>query len=193
MLATYFYPVIPDKAAELFNMLGFEEDVKEKGWIGCSECDVAGNKLKDIKRLFDKIDDKVIEKDIKEFEERILKMSDNKPEEKALENVITIDDFFKAKLKTAKVLEAEKIEKSDKLLKLQIEVGDEKRQLVAGIAKHFAPEELIGKTIIIVANLKPAKLMGVESQGMLLAAKNDEEGLTLLTTEKPIKSGSSVG
>ncbi|MFZ3089992.1 MAG: methionine--tRNA ligase [Nitrospirota bacterium] len=106
-------------------------------------------------------------------------------------NLITIDDFAKIDLRVGKIIEAEKVEKSDKLVKLQVELGNEKRQVVAGIAKHYAPEDLIGKKIILVANLKPAKLMGIESQGMVLAASNGDM-LTLATFEKDIPSGSKV-
>ena len=89
---------------------------------------------------------------------------------------ITIDEFMKIQLKTAKVLTAERVPKSEKLLKLQVSLGEgtEPRQIVAGIGKKYEPEGLIGKTIIIVANLKPAKLMGIESQGMVLAAGDSE-------------------
>ena len=96
------------------------------------------------------------------------------------DGLVTIDQFFQTKLKTAKVLTAEKVEGADKLLKLQIEVGNETRQLVAGVAPFYSPEAIIGKTIIIVANLKPAKIRGIESQGMLLAAK-DGKNLKLVT------------
>ncbi|MBI5042873.1 MAG: methionine--tRNA ligase subunit beta, partial [Nitrospirae bacterium] len=106
-------------------------------------------------------------------------------------NLITIDDFAKVDLRVGKIIEAEKVEKSDKLVKLQVELGDEKRQVVAGIAKHYAPEDLVGKKIVLVANLKPAKLMGIESQGMVLAA-SDGDILTLATFEKDIPSGSKV-
>ena len=107
-------------------------------------------------------------------------------------DLISIDDFFKTQLKTAKILEAEKIEGADKLLKLKIEVGSEIRPLVAGIALYYKPEELIGKTIVIVANLKPAKIRGVESCGMLLAAKNGNT-LKLITTDGEMASGVSIG
>ncbi len=102
--------------------------------------------------------------------------------------MITIDEFKKIELKTAKVLKAEKVEKADKLLKMTIQVGEEQRTLVAGISKYYEPSEMEGKTIIIVANLEPRKLMGIESQGMLLAV-SDENGLALLTTDKEIASG----
>jgi methionyl-tRNA synthetase len=98
--------------------------------------------------------------------------------------MITIEDFMNVKLRTAVILEAEKVKKSKKLLKLQVDLGDEKRQIVAGISQHYKPEELIGKTVVVVANLKPAKLMGLESQGMLLAANTDDGDLAIATFEK---------
>jgi len=104
---------------------------------------------------------------------------------------ITIDEFMKIQLKTAKVLSAERIPKSSKLLKLQVSVGDEERQIVAGIGKAYEPESLIGKTIVIVANLKPAKLMGIESQGMVLAA-GDSEVRGLATILEDVAPGTKV-
>lgn len=89
---------------------------------------------------------------------------------------IAYDDFAKLDLRVAKILDAEPVEGSDKLLKLKIRVGDEERQLVAGIAQHYAPDEILGKKIIIIANLEPRKIRGVESQGMLLAAAKEEDG-----------------
>ncbi|MHB9145238.1 MAG: methionine--tRNA ligase [Symbiobacteriia bacterium] len=106
-------------------------------------------------------------------------------------DLITIGDFAKIQLRVAEVTAAEKVEKADKLLKLQIKVGDETRQIVSGIAKYYTPESLIGKRIVVVYNLLPAKLRGIESQGMLLAA-SDENGLTLVTPEGPIAAGARV-
>jgi methionyl-tRNA synthetase len=105
--------------------------------------------------------------------------------------LIDITDFAKIDLRVAEVKAAEKVEGADKLLKLQIAVGSEERQIVAGIAKHYAPESLIGKKIVVVTNLKPAKLRGIESNGMLLAASS-AESVVVLTPEKDIPSGSKV-
>jgi methionyl-tRNA synthetase len=100
---------------------------------------------------------------------------------------IGIEEFQKVQLKIAKVLEAERVPKSSKLLKLQVDLGTEQRQIVAGIGKKYAPEELVGKTIVVVANLKPAKLMGIESQGMVLAAgENDVLGLLGVSEDIPV-------
>ena len=104
---------------------------------------------------------------------------------------ITIDDFRKIQFKTAKVLTAERVPKSEKLIKLQVSLGSEQRQIVAGIGKKYEPEALVGKTIVIVANLKPAKLMGVESQGMVLAA-GDSEVKGLITILEEVDPGTKV-
>lgn len=111
-----------------------------------------------------------------------------KPEGKPL---ISYDDFAKIELRVARILAVEPHPNADRLLRLQIDLGDEKRQLVAGLAQHYSPEDLIGQEIIIVANLKPAKLRGELSQGMLLAA-SDEDGVAILTPSRPMCPGSSV-
>ncbi len=104
-----------------------------------------------------------------------------------MENVITFDDFVKVEIVTGKVLEAEKVPKSKKLIKIIVDTG-EKRQIVAGIAEYYEPEDLVGRTIAVVGNLAPAKLMGVESNGMLLAA-HDDDGLALVSFDKDVKVG----
>jgi methionine--tRNA ligase beta chain len=105
--------------------------------------------------------------------------------------IIKFDDFQKIDLRVGKVLEAEKVEGSEKLLKLIVDLGSEKRQLVAGIAKYYKPQDLIGKEIVVVANLEPKKLMGIESQGMLLAANVDGEPVILIP-EKEVPPGTIV-
>ncbi len=120
--------------------------------------------------------------------------ADNKHEsvgETKQEPTISFDDFAKVHLKVAKVLEAEPVVGSEKLLKLQVDLGTERRQIIAGIGKAYTPESLIGKNIIIVANLAPRKLMGLESQGMVLAAGN-EDGPVLLVPDKEVSQGSSI-
>ena len=106
-----------------------------------------------------------------------------KPEGCAL---IGIDDFMKVELRTAKVLAAEKVEKAKKLLKLQLDLGYEKRQVVSGIAKWYAPEDLVGRKVVIVANLKPATLCGIESQGMILASGEDTVRVVFLADDTPL-------
>ena len=110
-------------------------------------------------------------------------MVDSKPE-------IDYEDFAKLDLRVAKILDAEIVPKSNKLLKLRIDIGEE-RTIVAGIGKDYTPAELIGKKILVIANLKPAKLMGIESRGMLLATDTDN-GLTVLTFEREAQTGAKI-
>lgn len=105
---------------------------------------------------------------------------------------ITIDDFAKLDLRVARVIAAEKVANSDRLLKLQLKVGNETRQVVSGIAEHYSAEELVGKDLILVANLKPVKLRGNLSQGMILAASNEDGKLSLVTVDREIEPGSTV-
>jgi len=105
---------------------------------------------------------------------------------------ITIEDFMKVELRVARVLEAEPIEGSDKLLKLQLDVDGERRQVVGGIKANYTPEDLIGRQVVMVYNLKPAKLRGVESQGMLLAAVDAEGGAILLQPDRETPEGAKV-
>lgn len=104
---------------------------------------------------------------------------------------ISIEDFTKVELRVAKIVDASEIEGADRLLKLQVDLGSETRQLVAGIKKSYAPDELVGRHIVVVANLKPARLRGEESQGMLLAAQT-EDGPVLVSLDKTVPLGSVV-
>ena len=104
---------------------------------------------------------------------------------------ITYDDFRKVELKIGKILAAEEVPTAEKLLKLQVDLGTEKRQVVAGIKKQYAAADLVGKEVVIVANLAPRMIMGVESQGMLLAA-SDENGPVILSPVKDVPAGSGV-
>ena len=105
--------------------------------------------------------------------------------------MILFEEFQKIELKVAKVLSAEKVEKSNKLLKLQIDLGGETRQLVAGIAQQYTPESIVGREIIVVANLEPRVVFGIESQGMLLAASSPD-GPVLLKPDKEVPSGCGI-
>lgn len=105
---------------------------------------------------------------------------------------LTIEEFRNVELRVATILAAEPHPNADRLMVLRIDLGSEQRQLVAGIRGHYEPEALVGRQIVVVANLQPAKLRGVESQGMLLAASDAEGALVLLAPEKPIAAGSPV-
>ena len=170
-------PVMPGKIATVLKSFPVNADQEHCFDWGTLQ---PGRKLESIPPLFPRIQEK----------ETAPVQPEAQKEEP--ENLVTIDDFFKSKLLTARVLEAEKVPDTAKLLKLQIDTGTEKRQIVAGIAEHYQPEELIGKTIVIVANLQPAKIRGLESRGMLLAAKKGKK-LSLVTALDEIEPGASVG
>lgn len=143
--------------------------------------------------LFPRID---IKKECKELAQiAIDKAKASKPAETKEEKgkaMIDYEDFAKCEFKVAKVLACEKVEKADKLLKLTVELGSEQRTVVSGIAKNYTPEEMVGKSVVLVSNLKPAKLRGIESQGMILCASDDDGNVIVVSPEKEIKSGSSV-
>ncbi|WP_340690324.1 methionine--tRNA ligase subunit beta [Hydrogenobacter thermophilus] len=105
--------------------------------------------------------------------------------------VIGIEDFLKLDIRLAKIVDAQRVEGSEKLLKLKVSLGGEERVVVAGIAKHYTPEELIGKKILLLANLKPRKILGIESQGMVLAL-SDGERLSLIVPDREMEEGTRV-
>lgn len=105
---------------------------------------------------------------------------------------IVYDDFAKLELKTGTVTACEKVAKADKLLKLEVDLGMEKRTIVSGIAQHYTPEEMVGKQVIVVTNLAPRKMKGIESQGMILTAEDSDGKLQLLKPENPVSPGSNV-
>ncbi|GAB4150515.1 MAG: hypothetical protein Kow00107_00990 [Planctomycetota bacterium] len=107
------------------------------------------------------------------------------------QELVSIDEFAKIKLRVAQIVEASEHPKADRLVVMKIRIGEEERQIVAGIKKWYPPETLVGKKIIVVANLQPVVLRGVESQGMLLAASMDDR-MGLLTVENDIPSGASI-
>ena len=117
--------------------------------------------------------------------------ADAKKSVPAAEGEITIDDFAKIDLRVAKILSAERVPKTDKLMKIQVQLGEEERTIVSGIAQYYTPEELVGRNVIVIKNLKPTKLRGIMSYGMLLAA-SDGEGNLVLADAPNIKSGSKV-
>ena len=193
-LAVLLAPVMPGKMAELQKALGSGDEVLTIGDLLAGNCpDPAGRMVQEIPPLLPRIQD--------EEEKPAAPCAKPEKKEKAkaeapapeVAELITIDQFCKVKLKTAKVVAAEKLEGADKLLKLKIDVGEaEPRPLVAGVAKYYTPEEILGKTIVIVSNLQPAKIRGAESRGMLLAAKAGKE-LRLVTVDGDIPAGAEIG
>jgi len=202
-LAVYFAPITPEASEKILSTLG--HSFQEETWSNAHEPKLHGQtELDEVTILFPKIEDETVTEEIKRLEvmaadvrSRDLQVTGGQPNASPTasakaDGYITIDDFKKIKLRTAKILEAERVPKSKKLIKLQIALGEEQRQIVAGIGQKYSPEELIGKTIVVVANLQPAKLMGQESNGMLLAV-NDENGVVaLITSEGEAASGLEV-
>jgi methionyl-tRNA synthetase len=189
-LAILLEPVVPATSEKIWKLLNLDIPLKEDGWDSASEFRIKeGHKLNKPEILISKIDDKQIDEIVKFLE------GGDKPEAAPIfpmKPTITIDDFKKIDLRVGRVIEAEKVPKSEKLIKLQVEIGNERRQVVAGVAQHYKPEDLIGKLIVVVANLQPAKLMGQESQGMILAASNESGTLTLVGVQSEISTGATV-
>jgi len=170
--AVLLNPMMPNRTATVLEILNTTNTELTWGRL------TPGNKLQEHEALFPRID---LKKQVAE-----------KPVPEPLENVITIDDFAKVELRTAEVLEAEKVEGADRLLKLQIQIGGEKRQIVAGIAQFYTPADLIGKFIVVVYNLQPVKIRGIESQGMLLAAKKKQQLSLIVLDKAEVGSGVSI-
>jgi len=190
-LAILFEPILPFAARKIWTMLSLSGTPAEAGWKTAGDLTlVEGSVLGQPEILFTKIEDEIIQKHLQQLPSAASKGVVS--ETAAVKPTIGIDAFKQVDLRVARVLEAERVPKSDKLLKLKVSIGKEERQIVAGIAQQYAPESLIGKQIIVVANLAPAKLMGQESQGMLLAASNSSGMLTVLTVEREIDAGSIV-
>lgn len=187
-LAIAFSPILPFTSAKMLTMLNAEH--LDNSWSTLAQPLLPeGLKTETPVILFAKIENDVIEKQIAKLHERSQKNTVPIPE---LPAEITIDDFKKIALRTAVIIAAERVPKSEKLMKLQVDTGFDKRQIVAGIGKFYTPEELIGKTVCVVVNLKPAKLMGNESNGMLLAANMADGSLALVAPEKPTPTGAEV-
>jgi len=180
-------PILPSSSAKLRSILNLEEHAD---WEGAGKPDLAeGHALGKAEILFTKIEDDVIEREIRKL--KALDSGDAAQGPEAGEGRIDIESFQKVEMKTAKVLEAQRVPGSDRLLKLQIDLGTEKRQIVAGVAQSYTPESLIGKTIIVVANLKPAQIRGVDSDGMLLAVQT-ADGHRLLITDGDVEPGRRI-
>ena len=179
-LAEVFSPVIPFSSKKIFTMLNAEPT----DWFNSAgENLFVGHKLGKAEILFTKIEDSVIDEQINKLP--VI-------EEKKKDPQITIEEFSKTKLKIAKVISAEKIQKSNKLLKLIVELDNEKKQIIAGIAQSYEPNEIINKNVVIVSNLKPAKLFGELSEGMVLAVEDKNNKLQVIEVGDNIKHGTEV-
>lgn len=173
-------PFIPDTSFQILSYLNLDSNIK---WQDIKNNAIkAGHKIKTPKPLFQKVD-------IKELQEKLKTLKEKK--EKGDSELVSYEDFKKFDIRVALIEEIEKVPKADKLYKLSIDLGDEKRILVAGLAEHYKIDELKGKKIVILANLEPRKLRGIESQGMLLAAV-DGDIVSVLTPDKKIPPGAKI-
>ena len=191
-LAILMEPVLPFSARKLWRMLNLAAPFEKQIWDDAGTTNVpAGHHLGTAEILFEKIDDSVIEPEIEKLKSMTAKPTEPK-EEPTVTEKITYEQFQKIELRIARVVAAEKVAKADKLLKMQIDLGDEKRQIVAGIAQHYQPEEMIGKQIVVVSNLEPAKIRGIDSDGMLLAAVEEGGKLSIIIPEKEMANGTRI-
>ena len=183
IISVLIAPFMPNTAPKIWKQLGLGEfskvkfkDIKEWGTV------MTETKVEQPEQIFPRIEEEKAEAVAKTVVPAVV-------EQKKDEVEITIDEFAKVDLRVVKVLAAEKVEKADKLLKLKVDLGTEQREIISGIAKHYAPEELVGKNVVMVINLKPAKIRGIVSQGMVLAASCGDE-LKVVEVEMP--KGSKV-
>src|SRR6056297_1315744 len=189
MIAVMLKPFLVKTPIEIGKQIGDVKQIENANWSNLKWGQLKTKiNVKKLDPIFPRIDvEEYFDKKQKEEQEKTMTNENNTNRE----DLIDFDTFKNIDLRVAEIVEAERIEDSNKLVKLQVKLADEKRQLVAGIAKHYDAEELIGKSIVIVANLKPAEIFGVKPNGMILAASNEDE-LTLITPEKAINSGSKV-
>lgn len=174
VLALISSPIIPETANQVWKLLGFQSELKDQNWEDVVTKSIPeGQKLSEPKILFQKVEDTQIEEEIKKL--HTLSKAIPKPQETMeyaeLKELVDIDLFRKLDLRVGVVLKAEPVPKSKKLLQLEVDLGFEKRTIVAGISQFYQPDQIIGRKVVVVANLKPATLMGIQSQGMVLAGK----------------------
>ena len=185
VLCTPYMPTLPNK---IYQQLGISDNKAIHGWDSAKKWGNIpyGVEINRGEPIFPRIQP--------EEREIVQEKADNKPKQEPKEeaaNLIDISEFAKVELKIAEITAADKVEKADKLLKLKVSLGIEERTVVAGIAKHYEPDELVGKKVVLVTNLKPVTLRGITSQGMILAASKGKK-LSLVTVEKDVPVGSKV-
>lgn len=187
---------IVETPAKIFEKFGYTENLQTFESIKEFSFDNHGNKVEKGQNLFPRLD---VKAEIEFLDTPNAPIEEKKTESKNNENkantvdFVTIDEFAKTKLLVGKIVNSERVEGADKLLKNTVEIGNETRTICSGIAKYYKPEDIIGKMVVVVSNLPPRKLRGIESQGMLLCAVDEEKDeLSLVTIDRPIASGSEV-
>ena len=190
-LSIFIEPFLPFTAKKLLEMM----DIPERQWreAGSTNLIPEGHKIGKAQLLFDKIEDSVVEEQVNKLNETKAANEQEETNVAPLKPEIVYDDFAKLDIRIGAVKSAEKMPKSNKLLKLSIDLGEpHHRTILSGIANFFDPEELVGKQVCVVANLAPRKMMGIESQGMVLMAEDQDGTLRLISPEEIVKPGSRV-
>lgn len=200
-LAVLINPFLPNTAKKMLYMMKVVDKMLDWDNAGKLKLLSVGYSLREPQLLFRKIEDGEIAEQIEKLKAGLVKPEEEKnkkpkAEPKESNNMskpeIVYDDFAKLDLKTATVIACEKVAKADKLLKLEVDLGVEKRTIVSGIAQHYTPEEMVGKQVVVVTNLAPRKMKGIESQGMILTAEDSDGKLQLLKPENNVSPGSNV-
>ena len=184
-----FLPFSAEKLQKMFNVsqLSWSEIKEEKVLIK------TGHQINEASLLFSKIEDETIEFQIQKLENTKESNKKTNPKANPMKDEIQFDDFTKIDLRTATILTAEKVEKADKLLKFSVDTGVDVRTVVSGVAESFTPEECVGKQVMILLNLAPRKIRGIESQGMLLLTNNAEGKLVFVTPDETVENGIEIG
>ena len=185
-LSIILQPFLPATAKKLSHFLNFQTS----DWTKAGDGNLlkAGEMTNVPSILFSKIEDELVEFEVA----KLTKINEIETAFEPQKEVINFEDFGKMDIRLGTILSAEKVEKADKLLKLLVDTGIDKRTVVSGIAQHYSPEEIVGKTVSILMNLAPRKIKGIESQGMILMAENEEGKLSFMTPEKGFSAGGSI-
>lgn len=183
-------PFLPNMSNKISKMVG--NNSLHWGMAGSSTLVQTGTQLSKPELLFEKIENSVVEKQIAKLTQSKMENESSNVEIQPQKELISYDDFIKMDVRIGEVLEAEKVPKSNKLLKLKVDTGIDQRIVVSGIAKHYDPKDIIGAKVTILANLSPRKIMGIESRGMILMGENHDGQLSLLQPDDSIINGSLV-
>lgn len=182
-MALISFPIIPETAEKLWKMLGFKTDLAQADWNQVKTMEVkGGQEILPPAILFQKVEDETIEQELQKLQNLSAKHAKPSSGVAPFKPMVDIEDFRKLDFRVGIILKAEAVPKSKKLIQLEVDLGLEKRNIVAGIGETYVPEQLIGKKVVVVANLKPATLMGIKSEGMLLAGKEGSK-LELISIE----------
>jgi len=186
-ISTLLYPVIPESAQKIWDLLGEEKKIEDENLTDLTFEDYEfSREIKRPEPLFPRVDLKDFLKEEEEKSDR------EKSKKEGKMSQISFNEFKKMDLRVAEILIAEKVEGTRKLIRLEVDIGDEKRQMVAGIAETYEPDNLVGKKLVVIANLEPATIHGIESQAMLLAAMRDDGTAVIPFFVEDIPAGAKV-